>query len=57
MIRYNDPGSRAVVYPEEDSRVRIVFNDPRKAVTPGQSVVWYDGDVVLGGGIIEGKIT
>ncbi len=56
MVRYNDPGYRATVYPEGDDRVRIIFREPRKAVTPGQSVVWYDGDDVLGGGIIKTKI-
>ena len=35
------------------SRVRIVFDDPQFAITPGQAAVWYDGDRVLGGGIIE----
>jgi len=37
----------------EGNCLRIVFEDPQEAVTPGQSVVLYDGDTVLGGGIIE----
>ncbi|WP_312518054.1 aminomethyltransferase beta-barrel domain-containing protein, partial [Stutzerimonas nitrititolerans] len=32
---------------------RVVFDSPQRAVTPGQSVVLYDGEVCLGGGVIE----
>ena len=35
------------------SGARIVFDEPQRAVTPGQSVVLYDGELVLGGGTIE----
>jgi tRNA-specific 2-thiouridylase len=37
----------------EGNRLRIAFEEPQEAVTPGQSVVLYEGDTVLGGGIIE----
>ena len=33
-------------------RIRMVFTEPQRAVTPGQAVVFYDGDLVLGGGTI-----
>jgi len=32
--------------------VKVVFDQPQRAITPGQSVVFYDGDTVVGGGII-----
>ncbi|MBD3223345.1 MAG: tRNA 2-thiouridine(34) synthase MnmA [Caldithrix sp.] len=52
-IRYKDQGSPATIYGQDENRVRIVFDHPQRAVTPGQSVVIYEGDRVLGGGIIE----
>jgi tRNA-specific 2-thiouridylase len=42
----------AVVTPLHDQRVRVVFEQPERAITPGQAVVFYDGDRVLGGGRI-----
>lgn len=52
-IRYNDIGHPATVYTIESNRIKVVFDEPQKAITPGQSAVFYDGDRVLGGGIIE----
>ena len=49
--RYHQAETPCTVYPGED-RVRVRFEAPIRAVTPGQSVVFYDGDLVLGGGII-----
>lgn len=37
----------------EDGTIEVVFDGPQKAVTPGQSVVFYDGEVCLGGGVID----
>jgi len=42
----------ATIYPEEGSAVRVVFDEAQRALTPGQAVVFYDGDLVLGGGRI-----
>lgn len=52
-IRYRDTGHTARVQELAGNKVRIVFDQPQKAITPGQSAVFYDGEVVLGGGIIE----
>ncbi len=52
-IRYRHREQPAVASPLPDGRVKIVFDEPQRAITPGQSAVLYDGDVVLGGGIIE----
>ena len=42
----------ATVYPGEDGYARVVFDTPQRAVTPGQTVVLYQGDMVVGGGTI-----
>lgn len=52
-IRYNSPEAEAVLYPLENDNARVVFKKPQRAITPGQSVVFYKGDEVIGGGIIK----
>lgn len=52
-IRYNFQEQPATVVPEGDDLVRVIFDTPQKAITPGQSVVFYKDDVVVGGGIIK----
>lgn len=42
----------ATVYPLEDNRIRVVFDQPQRAITPGQAVVLYDGDLVVGSATI-----
>lgn len=52
-VRYRSAPARAVIRPAENGRVRVSFDRPAAGVTPGQAAVFYDGDVVVGGGIIE----
>lgn len=52
-IRYSAKPSKAVIYPYGDGRVRVEFENKQRAITKGQSVVFYDGDILLGGGLIE----
>ena len=51
-IRYSHPGTDATLTPLENGRARIRLHEPQKAVTPGQAAVFYDRDLVLGGGWI-----
>ncbi len=51
-IRYNHRGAPCAIYTDGEDRVRVQFEEPVRAVTPGQAVVFYDGDYVLGGGTI-----
>lgn len=53
QIRYRTKPAPVTVIPLENSRVKLVFDEPQFGITPGQAAVWYDGDIVLGGGIIE----
>ncbi len=52
-VRYNQTEQDAEIIRMEDSRVRVVFDTEQRAIARGQSVVVYDGEVVVGGGIIE----
>ncbi len=52
-IRYNHPGSEALLFPAGEDRVEVKFKSPQKAITPGQAAVFYDGDTVFGGGWIK----
>ena len=51
--RYNQKEQPATVYPEEKGFARVVFDHPQRAMTPGQAVVLYSGDLVVGGGTIR----
>ncbi len=50
--RYSQKEQSATVYPETGGRIKIVFDEKIRAVTPGQAVVMYDGEKVVGGGTI-----
>jgi tRNA-specific 2-thiouridylase len=52
-IRYRHKEAPATITPLPDDRVQIVFDEPQSAITPGQAVVFYSGDDVLGGGWID----
>jgi tRNA-uridine 2-sulfurtransferase len=53
QIRHRHDPARATVSPLGDGQVRVRFELPQRAPAPGQSVVFYDGDLVLGGGVIS----
>ena len=53
--RYSQREAAATVLPLPDGRAEILFDEPQRAVTAGQSAVFYDGDTVLGGGILCGE--
>lgn len=54
--RYRQPDQDCTVFAldETGDKVKVVFDDAQRAVTQGQSVVFYDGDICLGGGVIDG---
>lgn len=52
-FRYRQPDQEVTVMPGEDRTAHIVFDKPQKAITPGQAVVLYNGEICLGGGTID----
>lgn len=54
-IRYAAKPAACTVYPDGERRIRVVFDEPQRAITPGQSLVLYAGDRVLGGAVIYTK--
>jgi tRNA-uridine 2-sulfurtransferase len=55
QVRYRTPAMPASIIPLDDGRVRVVFDEPQFGITPGQAAVWYEGDVLLGGGVIQNQ--
>jgi tRNA-specific 2-thiouridylase len=52
-IRYLHKEAEAMVIPLDEDKVHVKFKEPQMAIAPGQAVVFYDGDTVIGGGTIE----
>lgn len=55
-IRYKDEGAECVVQQREAGKLNIEFTSPRRAITPGQSVVIYEDDDIVAGGIITNTV-
>ena len=63
QVRYRHTGVPATLNPEEGGRVRVEFDEPVRAVAPGQAAVFYDlesendtrGEIVIGGGWLSGR--
>ncbi len=56
-IRYSAPEVAATLYPMEGNIIKVEFDKPQRAITPGQAAVFYQEDYVLGGGVIKASLT
>lgn len=56
QVRYRSSPVAVSVVPLEGDRVKLVFDEPQFGITPGQAAVFYDGEILLGGGIIEKSV-
>jgi tRNA-specific 2-thiouridylase len=55
-VRYRHNAEPATITSQPNGRVRVVFDEPQRAITPGQATVFYRGDEVVGGGwIVKGQ--
>jgi tRNA-specific 2-thiouridylase len=52
-IRYRTPPESVNLIPLDNQRVKLIFDEPQFGITPGQAAVFYHGDLLLGGGLIE----
>ena len=55
-IRYRHKETEVEVIPLDKEKIYVKFREPQIAITPGQAIVFYDGDIVVGGGMIEKRI-
>ena len=53
QIRYNSKPSSAAIEIKKDDEIKIEFENPQLAITPGQSIVFYEDDTLIGGAIIK----
>ncbi|MBQ8923535.1 MAG: tRNA 2-thiouridine(34) synthase MnmA [Lachnospiraceae bacterium] len=51
-VRYRHKEAPATVYPIEGEKIKVIFDEPQRAITKGQAVVLYDSDIIVGGGTI-----
>lgn len=56
-IRYNSEAADAEIIPGPNGEIVTRLIEPQRAISPGQAVVWYDGDYLLGGGVIDRQLT
>lgn len=54
-VRYRQDDQACTILSEENGELKVVFDEPQRAITPRQSIVFYDGNICLGGAIISGK--
>ena len=52
-LRYAHEGASATVFPASGNKVRVEFDSPERSITPGQAAVFYQDNILLGGGRIE----
>lgn len=55
-VRYSGNETKATIYPIDDGKVKVVFKEKIRAITSGQAVVFYNGDILVGGGTILKKL-
>ena len=54
--RYRQKDQAAILTCDEDGQMLLTFDEPQRAIAPGQAVVIYRGDIVLGGGTVTGAL-
>ena len=52
-VRYSAKPAKATIYPNGEDSVKVIFEEKQRAITPGQAVVFYSGEKLVGGATIE----
>lgn len=55
-VRYSHREQPATIYPLDGGKIKVIFDEPQRAITPGQAVVFYSDDIVVGGGRVTDDI-